>query len=346
MTENFAIKRLKIINIIIETDRTKTFVLQPLDNWKLIYKSGQFLTLVFYTKYGEKRRSYSISSSPIINEPLSITIKKVDNGEFSRLLISHAKIGDILLSAGISGLFTLPENINAIQQYFFIAAGSGITPCFSMIKTILAKSESEIILIYSNRSPEDSIFYKPIQKLQEKYPGKFITHFLFSNSYDVTKSRLSNWLLKQLLDKYLKVSAVHTLFYLCGPFEFMQMAEITISATVPKKHILKENYSTLPRLIIPKPPDIESRQVTINVSNKIYTLTVQYPFSILATAKANKIMLPFSCEAGRCGSCVANCISGKIWMAYNEVLTDEEVAAGRVLLCQSYPIGGDVEVQV
>ena len=101
---------------------------------------------------------------------------------------------------------------------------------------------------------------------------------------------------------------------------------------------------TLPRLVIPKPPDTDVHNVTIHINNKEYQLSIQYPASILAIAKKNKIELPYSCEAGRCGSCVATCTKGKIWMAYNEVLTDEEVEKGRVLVCQGFPVDGDAEI--
>jgi len=348
--ENFSIKRLKITGIIAETANAKTFILEPLDGWQPEYSPGQFLTLVFYTRHGEKRRSYSISSAA--TEPLSITIKKVDNGEFSRLLTSHAKPGDILFTAGISGMFLLPVNLHAVQLYFFIAAGSGITPCFSMIKTILATCNSDIVLIYSNRSEEDTIFLIQLKELQQQYQNRFTIVFLFSNIYDVERSRLSNWLLNRLLDKYLKAPAAHALFYLCGPFDYMRMVNITLLNHVPAQNIFKENFSTLPRLLVPKPPDTDAHVARIHINGETYQLLVQYPQSILAAAKANKIFLPYSCEAGRCGSCeagrcgscVANCISGKVWMAYNGVLTDEEIEKGRVLLCQGYPVGGDVEI--
>ena len=114
---NSTIKRVQIINIIAETANAKTFVLNFLDDWQPVYRPGQFITFVFYTKHGEKRRSYSISSAPAMGEPFSFTVKKVDNGEFSRFLISHVKVGDILFSSGISGLFLLPENIDQTKQY-------------------------------------------------------------------------------------------------------------------------------------------------------------------------------------------------------------------------------------
>jgi ring-1,2-phenylacetyl-CoA epoxidase subunit PaaE len=344
MDEAFSLKRLRIVKIISETKEAKTFVLEFLDNWKPVYKPGQFITLVFNTRHGEKRRSYSISSSPLLNESFAITIKKVINGEFSRLLISHAKPGDILLSSGISGLFLLPDNIKERKQYFFIAAGSGITPCFSMLKTILEKGISRVVLIYSNRSEEDTIFYSQLNALQQEYSNRFITHFFFSDIFDFRRSRLSNWLLEQLLVEYLSVPASEALFYLCGPFEYMRMVNITLLGHVPARNIFKENFSSLPRLIIPRPPDNNAYFVTIRVGDQVHKIKVQYPSSILATAKKNNINLPYSCEAGRCGSCVATCIKGKIWMAYNEVLTDDEIEKGRVLVCQGYPVGGDAEI--
>ena len=337
----------RIAHIITETKNVRTFVLQPTGNEQLNYKAGQFVTLVFDTRFGEKRRSYSISSSPSLNEPFSITIKKVENGEFSRLLVTHAKQGDILHSAGINGLFQLPDDIKNIDQFLFLAAGSGITPCFSIIKTLLVTTNKRVTLIYSNRRESDTIFYTQLQSLQQQHPLQLQIHFLFSVYNDVYRSRLSNWLLQQLLKAYLLTEKERALFYLCGPFDYMQMINITLlNEGVPTTHIRKENFNALPRIEKPTPPERDAHTVTIQIENKTYQLTVQYPVSILAAAKAAKINIPYSCEAGRCGSCVAICIKGKIWMAYNEVLMDDEIAKGRILCCQAYPMDGDAEIVV
>jgi ferredoxin-NADP reductase len=343
MPEDILIKRLKIKAVLKETPNAKTFVLEPLDGWQPEYQPGQFLTLVFQTPYGEKRRSYSISSS--LNETLSITVKKVDNGEFSRRLVYHTHEGDILYTSGISGFFQLPDNSNHIRQFFFLAAGSGITPCFSLIKTLLATTTQKVTLIYSNKSEEDTIFLQALQLLEKKYHDRFAVRFLYSNHFSVYHSRLSKWLLLQLLEQHLTAAKDETLFYLCGPFDYMQTIRITLlGESIPPSHIIKEDFSSLPRLVVPRPPDTDKHEVTIRINQQVYHLPVQYPQSILAAAKAKNILLPYSCEAGRCGSCVANCTNGKIWMAYNEVLTDQEIAKGRVLVCQGFPIGGDVEV--
>ena len=337
----------KITHIITETKDAKTFVLQPIDGEELSYKAGQFVTLVFDTRFGEKRRSYSISSSPDVDEPFSITIKKVENGEFSRLLVSHAKEGDTLISSGINGFFHLPDDIDNIQQFFFLAAGSGITPCYSIIKTLLATTKKHVVLIYSNRKESDTIFYEQLQALQKKHPQQLQIYFLFSSYNDVYRSRLSNWLLQHLLKQYLLIEKQHALFYLCGPFQYMQMINITLlNEGVPPSHIRKENFDISPRIEKPVPPDKNAHTIIIHFKNKIHRLTVQYPNTILAAAKTARIAIPYSCEAGRCSSCVATCIKGKIWMAYNEVLMDEEIAKGRILCCQAYPVDGDAEIVV
>lgn len=341
--EESIIKKVKIVAIHTETSQSKTFVLEALDGWKPHYQPGQFLTLVFQTPYGEKRRSYSISSA--LDEPLSITVKKVDNGEFSRFLIYDVKEGDVLHTSGISGFFQLTESTLPIQQFFFIAAGSGITPCFSLIKTILAKGTQQVVLIYSNKSEEDAIFHEQLHALQKKYVDRFFIRFLYSNRFSVYHSRLSKWLLLHLLQEYPIVSKEQAYFYLCGPFDYMQTIRITLlGESIPAAHIIKEDFSSLPRLVIPKPPDTSAHQVTIHLQEQTYELKVQYPQSILAAAKAQHISLPYSCEAGRCGSCVASCSKGKVWMAYNEILTDNEIAKGRILTCQGFPVDGDVEI--
>jgi ferredoxin-NADP reductase len=338
----------RIAHIIPETKDAKTFMLQPTkQEEQLSYKAGQFITLVFDTKFGEKRRSYSISSSPDLNEPFSITIKKVENGEFSRLLIAHAKEGDILNSSGISGFFQLPDKTDYIDQFFFLAAGSGITPCYAIIKTLLATTKMQIVLIYSNRKESDTIFYNQLQSLQHQHQQQLQIHFLFSHYNDVHRSRLSNWLLQHLLKTYLLTKKQKAMFYLCGPFDYMQMVNITLLIEgISPANIRKENFNALPRKEKPAPPDKDAHTVIIQFENKIHQVTVQYPFSILAAAKAAKIDIPYSCEAGRCGSCVATCIKGKIWMAYNEVLMDDEIAKGSILCCQAYPVEGDAEIVV
>ncbi len=342
--QNSIVRKLKVSRIIEESKDAKTFVLEPLNGWEPDYKPGQFLTLLFHTGYGEKRRSYSMSSSPATDRELAITVKKLDNGEFSRHLLRTVKPGDILESTGIAGQFILPENDPLIRQFFFIAAGSGITPCFSLIKTLLHSSDHHVTLIYSNKSKEDTIFYEQLKELEEHYKDKFTIKFLFSNESGIYNTRLSSWLLDQFIDQYLRVTRNEAMFYVCGPFDYMLTVQITLLSRFPASHVMKENYSSLPRKVKELPPDTEAHQVMISIGGQTFSVSAQYPDSILEAAINQGIQLPYSCKAGRCASCVATCSKGNVWMAYNEVLTDDEVAKGRILVCQSFPIGGDVEI--
>ncbi len=164
---------LKITGINVESPDTKSFTLRQLEGPPITYTAGQFLTLVFPKQHGEERRSYSISSTPILNEPLTITVKRIDNGEFSRHLFDVCNIGDQLLSIGASGLFTLPTD-NITSQLFFLAAGSGITPILPLIKTALLQYPGRRVdLIYSNRSQEVTIFANQIAELRQQYPLNF-----------------------------------------------------------------------------------------------------------------------------------------------------------------------------
>lgn len=346
MASDSLIRQVKILQILSETNDAKTFVLEPIEGWQPSYTEGQFLTLVFYTRHGEKRRSYSISSSPALGEPLCITVKKVENGEFSRLLLIYAKPGDVLYTSGINGLFVLPERFDDFNQFFFLAAGSGITPCFSLLKRILKRHSNQVVLIYSNKSEGAALFFKQLEDLEREYSERFQIHFLFSYKLDLYHSRLSSWLLQQLLDRYLRTDNTNALFYVCGPLDYMRMVNITLVGNIPSRNIFKESFSNRPREVVPVPDDTSSHQVTIHFGEQKHVVSVQFPQTILSAAKSQHVNLPYSCETGRCGSCVALCKSGEVWMAYNEVLTDEEVASGRVLICQSFPVYSDVEVVI
>ena len=342
--ENSIYKLFEVTGVISETPDAKSFQLRPLHGAAIRYEAGQFLTLVFRKGEKEDRRSYSFSSAPLLNEPMRITVKRIANGEYSRQLLNHIKSGDVLLSSGVSGFFRLPEKSGAINQFAFLAAGSGITPVYSLLKTLLYTTKASVVLFYSNRSERETIFFKELIGLQKQFNEQLKIEFLFSHP-DKQKRRLSKWVLNSLLNRY-DIPLKQTLFYLCGPADYMLMAGISlITAGVPEQNIKKESFNTRKHTIKPLPPDTGAHQVKLSIDNSFYEFTVQYPDTILSAAKKLSIHLPYSCEAGNCGSCTATCIKGKTWMAYNEVLTDEEIAKGKVLTCQGYPVEGDIEIE-
>ena len=331
---------LRIKEIINETEEAKSFVLEPI-GLAPEYKAGQFLTFLFTSWTGHPtRRSYSISSSPSLNEPLTITVKRIVNGEFSRKLINKAEVGEVLETIGASGFFILPPQPDDYDEYVFLAGGSGITPIFSLIRTLLhLHPRMRVLLIYSNTSVTTTIFYERLRSLEEKYGPYFRIRFLFSQRSIVSEARLSPELLEDLVTEY-RVSA-KALFYLCGPPAYMRMIHFKLMTLgVAAGRIRREIFRAEKIIEIRKPPDLRSQKVTILAGGQEFRIRVQYPVTILQAARLAGIAIPYSCEAGQCGTCAATCVEGEVWMAQNEVLVDDDLRMGRVLTCTGFPVGG------
>ena len=235
-----------------ETAGVKTFTITTASGEAIPYCPGQFITLVFTHHGREDRRSYSISSSPASDEQLSFTVKRIDNGAYSRLLTDKAKIGDNLYTTGVAGLFTLSAATDNYRQLFFFAAGIGITPIYSLIKTLLhTEQEKYIVLIYSNSRPEDVVFYKELKELTLAFPGHFRIEYLFSNSFNLQRARLSKELLPRLLKEYALYPKEQMLFYICGPFNYMRMAIYSLQEQgIKDEQIKKENFNTNDRPVM------------------------------------------------------------------------------------------------
>jgi len=340
-------RALRIASTREERSDIKTFVLETADGLPIQYKAGQFLTFVFQNHHKEERRSFSVTSSPELNEALSITVKRIDNGVFTRYLIDKAKAGDLLYSTGAAGLFTLPENDAAYEQVFFFAAGIGIAPVLPMLKDLLTFSDKQAVLIYSNRKREDVVFYTELQELQTKFAGRFKIEYLYSNAFSLARARLNKGLLPMLVTEYAATEKSKMLFYTCGPFDYMRMVILGLEEYgIKQEQIKKENFDVYIPVRKAEPPDKDPHKVYLEAGEDEYMLNCQYPETILQAAKKKGIQIPYSCEAGRCGSCAATCKTGKVWMSVNEVLTEADIQKGLVLTCTAYPVGGDVTLEL
>jgi ferredoxin-NADP reductase len=339
--------QLTISGIREEVKGFKTFILAPHE--PISYKPGQYLTFIHHSGREEVRRSYSIVSTPIINEPLSIGVKRVPNGIFSRYLVDSAKVGDVLTSTGAGGLFVLPPDIHLYSQLFFFAAGSGITPILSLIKTALyGYTHVSVVLVYSNHSATNVVYMQPLLELETLFPGRFKLHFLFGDTPDLAKARLNRELLVELVQEYIICQYSKALFYICGPEAYMRMCTYALQEQkVPVENIRKENFIVESKTVpLSESPDKSSYSVKIIHEGKEKILFVNYPDTILKAAKKNGINLPYSCETGRCASCMGHIIKGDIWLSYNEVLTDKDIAEGLTLTCVGHPVNGNVEIEI
>jgi ring-1,2-phenylacetyl-CoA epoxidase subunit PaaE len=328
--------QLRIVDIRKETVSSKTFFVEEINKRKISYKAGQFFTLIVTLNNKEIRRSYSISSTPGVDEKLFFTIKRIENGELSRHLFDQLQVDDIIISLPPTGRFTIekPESELAV----FIAAGSGITPVFSLIKHLLYHfRETKVLLINQNHSEEDSIFRTDLLHLKKLFPTTFTLEEIFSHPADHRKrsQRLNNNLLESILLKRIHMANVR--FYLCGPASFMRMAQFTLKVMKYSQQLIRqENFFAT----APPPPvmtDKTPHKVSISYQNKTYHIDVAYPHNILEVALKHNIHLPYSCRGGRCSTCTARCTSGSVIMTINDVLTPKDIDDGLILTCVSYP---------
>ncbi|RYU89564.1 ferredoxin--NADP reductase [Mucilaginibacter terrigena] len=333
--------QLRVDEIKWELPDTATFYLLEVSGSKVSYKAGQFLTLIFNHHNQEIRRSYSLSSSPD-EDRLAITVKRVTNGEISRFLLAKVNVGDVLFAAEPAGVFTINDH-QLKKDLLFFAAGSGVTPIFSIIKYILKwPGESRLHLIYSSQDKQSVLFYNELEKLQALNTERLnITYLL---SYDA--NRLTNIMVERLVNEQLNFGKDKAEIYLCGPFVYMRMIRLTLLYMgIGPGQIHKENFvlETVP--VTGSQTNYPPKNISINFNNEQHNIVAGENQSILQAALQNKIPLPYSCRSGICSACVAFCKTGKVEMAKNEVLTDEDLAKGWVLTCTGHALTDDVEIE-
>ena len=335
------ILNLRVDEIKWELPNVATFYLVETHGKKVQYKAGQFITLVFNHHGEEVRRSYSLSSSPDEDRP-AITVKRISNGEISRFLLTKVKVGDLINAVKPAGVFT-PTAIEAEKDLVFFAAGSGIAPIFSQLKYILNRpGKSKIHLIYSNLDRQSIIFNAELDALAEKFADRFnITYLLSSDA-----NRLTNLVVEGLVNNQIVFSRDKAEFYLCGPFVYMRMIRLTlIYMGIEPRQIHKENFVLETVAVTGSRINYPPRNIRINFNDELHDVVEGENQSILQAALQNKINLPYSCRSGICSACIAFCKSGKVEMAKNEVLTDEDLANGWILTCTGHALTDDVEIE-
>ncbi len=344
--------QLRITAVIPETPDTVTFRLEEVSGRTVAYKAGQFLTFLIRLHGTEYRRSYSFSSTPEVDSFMSVTIKRITNGEISRHILRTWKTGDVITSLLPSGRFTLEHMPDTPRDIFLLGAGSGITPLFSMLQHILyVEKAAHVTLIYSSRNEHNTIFYQQIKSLQQKFPDRLTVLWLFSDPGDtaVLYRRMSNSLLEMIAPKHLKFPRENAEFFICGPAEYMRMVQFTLtfmgfrSEQLHKENFVVNTEAKIARVQLPEDPS--PRKVLLRFGDSEQTLEVPGNENILHAALRQNVHLPYSCKGGVCGSCIAKCTAGKVWMSVNEVLTDRELSKGLVLTCTGYAQTANVTLE-
>ncbi|MGY0408839.1 MAG: 2Fe-2S iron-sulfur cluster-binding protein, partial [Polaribacter sp.] len=266
-----------------------------------------------------------------------VAIKTVENGTFSNHATSYLKAGDSIEIAAPEGRFLLHPQAN--KNYIAFAAGSGITPILSMIKTVLeTEPTATFTLVYGNKTVADTIFYDELVTLSSKYDN-FNLEIICSRERQENRlfgridANITNFFIK---NKYKEIA--FDAAFLCGPENMIS----TVSKTLQENNFQKENiYFELFTASVDEDKLEEIKdgttEITVLLDDEKTTFTMQQTDTVLAATLRNHLDAPYSCQGGVCSSCLGKVTHGKAVMVKNTILTDSEVEEGFILACQSHP---------
>ncbi len=311
------------------------------------YKQGQHLTLKTLIEGDEIRRSYSLCSSPLENK-WQVAVKRINGGIFSNFANNKLNTGDVLEIMPPVGNFFVEADPSNTKNYIVFAAGSGITPILSIIKTHLASEpNSTFKLFYLNRNVKSIIFKEEIEALRNTYFGRFeIFYFLTKEQRDIPllNGRFTSEKIKELTSKVINVSEVDECF-VCGPEEMIFLIRdelINAGLSKDKIHyelffsgVTEEDKKKAAEVVEHK---FEGTEVTIIDGGKEFHFAMDDDYdNILDGALAAGADLPFACKGGVCSTCKCKVLDGAVEMKKNYALEEDEVAKGLVLSCQAVP---------
>jgi ring-1,2-phenylacetyl-CoA epoxidase subunit PaaE len=314
------------------------------------YKQGQYITLKVNVKGEEMRRSYSACSSPIADADLRIAVKAIDGGRVSGLLNNGIAAGDYLEVMRPMGNFYVDMPADSTQHIVGFAAGSGITPVMSLLKTALKVNGSNTFtLFYGNRESSQIIFKEELDALKTTYGNRLqVVHLLSREEHKdpLFSGRISTEKCVQLMERYTAITAADH-YFLCGPFDMIQGIRTAFkNQGIADEKVHFELFTT------EAPRADEADGVTENEDNN--SPVDQCEVTVILDGEENQVMVtkadnildaildagldaPYACTGGSCCTCRAKVLEGKAVMEVNYALTEKEVAQGYILTCQSHP---------
>jgi ring-1,2-phenylacetyl-CoA epoxidase subunit PaaE len=317
------------------------------------YIQGQHLTLRAKIGGADVRRSYSICSA-VQDDALRIAVKRSPGGVFSTWANEGLKAGDVIEVMPPLGHFNVPLDTAARRHYLGFAAGSGITPLLSIVKTTLAtEPRSRFTLVYGNRASGTVMFKEELAALKDLHLDRLnLVHVLSREAQDIEllHGRIDRAKADALLAQWVPLADIDFAF-VCGPEGMMDAVVAALkSRGFPEAKIRIERFAAS----IPKhthvepttpPPGHTECEATVTIDGATRTFVLEKgKENLLDAGLRNGIELPYSCKGGVCSTCRCRLIEGEVDMDVNFALEDYEVARGFILACQSYPVTDEVTV--
>jgi ring-1,2-phenylacetyl-CoA epoxidase subunit PaaE len=318
---------------------------------------GQYLTLETEIDGEKVRRSYSLCSSPFDGE-LRVAIKKVEGGKFSTWANEKLKVGDFMQVMTPDGNFLAKINPAQKHRYVAFAAGSGITPIFSIMKSVLENEpDSLFMLFYGNKTSQSVIFKEQIEALKNQYMKRLEVHHILSREdqgTDYLKGRIDDEKCSHFASRFFELDKVDD-YYLCGPEAMINTVSNTLQSLGADKSKIHFELFTSPAQSIEgkkkvdsssskKSSDLESAVTVILDGDETHFDLQEKGESILDAALDAGSDVPYACKGAVCCTCRAKVLEGSVEMDMNYALEDDEVEDGYILTCQSHPTSAKVVV--
>ena len=315
------------------------------------YQSGQYLTLRSQINQEDVRRSYSLCSAPS-DEEWRVAIKQVENGVFSTYALNELKEGDFLDVMNPMGNFKLETDRNHSKSYVLFAAGSGVTPIFSIAKSILREEpNSHVTMFYGNQGFSEVIFREELENLKNEYLNRFCLVHLFSRENlgnAIQKGRIDEQKCLDLHKAFLTNEQIDDIF-ICGPEQMiLDVKSAMTTKGIPANNIHFELFHSGAAKTA-KPNVVVGEQLSTKVTVVMDDDSVSFALdsngmTILDAAYKAGSDVPYACKGGVCCTCKAKVLKGTVRMDLNYALTPEEVEAGYILTCQAHPTSEEVLV--
>jgi len=330
-----------------------TFDVPPELKDTFAYRQGQYLTLRTTIDGEDVRRSYSICSA-VQDAQLRVAIKRCSGGLFSGWANDSLQPGATLDVMPPSGNFNVPLDATSSRHYLAFAAGSGITPILSIVKTTLqAEPESRFTIVYGNRASSSVIFRDELTDLKDQYMGRLRLVYVMSREQqdiELFNGRITEDKCKQFLRHWIDIKDIDVAF-ICGPEDMMHgVSRALQEAGLPKERIRIELFAASAPARERKPRGVESAarnltEVTVIMDGSAASFTMDKDKeSLLDAGLRAGLDMRYSCKGGVCSTCRCKVLDGEVEMDVNYALEDYEVARGFVLSCQSFPVTDKVVV--